>query len=147
MPTKIGLYCDALAHLSAAVQLHSGKQTAQCSWAPQDSKWGILIPLFFWHQSDLFGHKEKGKSLPPNPHPNHLKRIGKWECKLCQSRCCMLRNTTGQEMNLWQVRVLKTQRRPVNRESDTLTEIPAPPVGASHVRNEDENCLRLWRNS
>lgn len=53
------------------MQLHGGKQTAQRSWAPQDSKWGILIPpFFFWHQSDLFGHKEKEKAhphLPPQP--------------------------------------------------------------------------------
>lgn len=38
----------------------------QCSWASQDSKRGILIPFFFlWHQSDLFGHKER-KSTPPS---------------------------------------------------------------------------------
>lgn len=51
--------------LDFAAALRCGKQTVQCSWAPQDSERGILIPpFFFWHRSDLFGHKER-KSTPP----------------------------------------------------------------------------------
>lgn len=71
MPIKISHFCFALAVLSvmlddSAAAPCCGKQTVQCSWAPQDSERGILIPFFFlWHQSDLFGHKER-KSTPPS---------------------------------------------------------------------------------
>lgn len=119
VPKKISHFCFALAHLSimldSAAAPRCGKQTVQCSWAPQDSERGILIPIFF-----LFGTTQIYLVIKKGKAPHHLRRIGKWERKLCQNPTCRLRNTTGQEMNSQQVKVLKAQRSLINSDSDTL---------------------------
>lgn len=119
MPIKISHFCVAPAHLSTILDFAAaacrGKQTVQCSWAPQDSKRGILILFFFlWQHSDLFGHKKR-KSTPPSEKD--------WEVRtqiMPDPLTCRLGNTTGQEMNPQQVKVLDAQRSLINSDSDTL---------------------------
>lgn len=74
MPIKISHFCFALAHLSimldSAAAPCCGKQTVQCSWAPQDSERGILIPFFFFFfpfgTSQIYLVIKKGTAPPPS---------------------------------------------------------------------------------
>lgn len=139
VPIKISHFCFALAHLSIMLDFAAapccGKQTVQCSWAPQDSERGILIPFLSpFGTSQIYLVIKKGKA------PHHLRRIGKWERKLCQNPTCRLRNTTGQEMNPQQVKVLTAQRSLINSDSDTLLVYTGTaPISLSHFR---ERALR-----
>ena len=92
-------------------------ENKQCSAAGllKTAKGGILIPFF-----PPFGTSQIYLVIKRRKAPHHLRRIGKWERKLCQNPDCRLRNTTGQEMNPQQVKVLKTQTSLINSDSDTF---------------------------
>lgn len=96
--------CSVPWKTNSAVQLGSSRQQK-----------GNFNPFFFlWHHSDLFGHKER-KSTPPSEKD--------WEVRtqiMPDPLTCRLGNTTGQEINPQQVKVLDAQRSLINSDSDTL---------------------------
>lgn len=96
--------CSVPWKTNSAVQLGSSRQ--------QKGNFNPLPPFFF-----SFGTTQIYLVIKSGKAPHHLKRIGKWEGKLCQiPLTCRLGNTTGQEMN--------------------------PPIGQSAWRAEESNYLR-----
>lgn len=97
--------CSVPWKTNSAVQLGSSRQ----------QKGNFNRFFFSFGTTQIYLVIKRGKA------PHHLRRIGKWERKLCHNPLtCRLGNTTGQEINPQQVKVLDAQRSLINSDSDTL---------------------------